>query len=279
MNQGEQGMELAETVSATAARALLQPKAAVQLMGCGEGMPVGLHYRKGWALLGYLAIESGRQHSRTSIAALLWPELDERAALTNLRQVLVDLNRYCERVLGPGVLVVQRTAVGLHPDGASLFDVDVIQQNVEQSFDVLLQGREFLQGMEDIAGVDFQSWLEGVRQILDAQLIGAAEDVCDAMIANRQWRRALPLVKALSQRDPWNEANARRMMLVHAGSGMRNAAMAVYQRIEKVLRLELDVEPMQETRDLLLRICADTKEVAAQVARMGSQRQLSTSLG
>jgi DNA-binding SARP family transcriptional activator len=255
VNQGEQGMEFAETVSATAAHALLRPKAAVQLMGCGEGMPVGLHYRKGWALLGYLAIESGRQHSRTSIAALLWPELDERAALTNLRQVLVDLNRYCERVLGPGVLVVQRTAVGLHPDGASLFDVDVIQQNVEQSFDVLLQGREFLQGMEDIAGVDFQSWLEGVRQILDAQLVGAAEAACDVLIANRQWRRALPLVKALIQRDPWNEANARRMMLVHVGSGMRAAAVIVYKGMERVLKRELGVEPADETRQLFAKIC------------------------
>lgn len=254
MNQGEQGMELAETVSATAARALPRPKAAVQLMGCGEGMPVGLHYRKGWALLGYLAIESGRQHSRTSIAALLWPELDERAALTNLRQVLVDLNRYCERVLGPGVLVVQRTAVGLHPDGASLLDVDVIQQSVEQSFDVLLQGREFLQGMEDIAGVDFQCWLEGVRQILDAQLTGAAEAACDVLIVNRQWRRALPLVKALSQRDPWNEANARRMMLIHAGSGMRSAAISVYKRFEDSVRRELGVHPGRELKEMCQQI-------------------------
>ena len=43
------------------------------------------------ALLIYLAVEADRPHRRETLAALLWPEIPDRAARNNLRDALANL--------------------------------------------------------------------------------------------------------------------------------------------------------------------------------------------
>ena len=50
-------------------------------------------YDKVRALLVYLAVESGAAHARDALAGLLWPELPNAAARTNLRQALTTLRQ------------------------------------------------------------------------------------------------------------------------------------------------------------------------------------------
>ncbi|MCD9088078.1 BTAD domain-containing putative transcriptional regulator [Stenotrophomonas sp. SY1] len=241
------------------------PEALVQLMGRSEGLPAPLIYRKAWALLGYLAVESGRMHARTSLAALLWPELGETSALTNLRQVLCNLNRYCVQTWGPDVLRVERSAVGLMRAQRQLFDIDLLVHAPCQAVRLATGQRSFLDGMEDIAGPDFHAWLETARQNLEGQLIGAAERCCDELLGEQQWERALQMARGLTQRDPWNEGHARRMMRAHAGSGMHTAALKVYECLETLLREELGLDPTQETQQLQMQIHAASIPAPARV--------------
>ena len=56
------------------------------------GQPVNTFANdKARSLLAYLAVESERAHSRSSLAALLWPEYSDASARTNLRQALHQL--------------------------------------------------------------------------------------------------------------------------------------------------------------------------------------------
>ncbi len=228
----------------------------IQLMGHCDCLPAPLIYRKGWALLGYLAIESNRRHPRSALAAMLWPSLSETSALTNLRQVLSNLNRYCTAELGPDALRIERSSVGLFRDDKVLFDIDLLEQAPCQATYMLAFRSGFLDGMDDIAGIDFHSWLQTTRQALDGRLIAAAEACCDELLASQQWERAAMMASSLSQHDPWNEAHAQRVMRAHAGGGMRTAAVKAYQRFETLLRDELGVNPGQETRRLLEQIGA-----------------------
>ncbi len=242
----------------------------VQLMGRGDGLPAPLIYRKAWALLGYLAVESGRMHSRAALAALLWPELGETSALTNLRQVLCNLNRYCVQTLGPGVLRIQRGSVGLLREERLLFDIDVLLNAPSQAAPLGTGQRAFLDGMEDVAGPDFHAWLETARQQLEGRLIVAAEQCCDELLEKGQWESALALARALTQRDPWNEEHARRMMRAHAGSGMESAALKVYQCLETLLREELGLGPDPQTRQLLEQIRSPSMPVPARALQSAS---------
>src|SRR4051812_43443935 len=56
-----------------------------------DGAPLTFAYHKVTALLIYLAVESQHPHSRTTLAALLWPDMPERAARQSLSQALTTL--------------------------------------------------------------------------------------------------------------------------------------------------------------------------------------------
>ena len=78
------------------------PPIQVRLFGPPEfrvnGAPLPrLKTRKGLHVLALLTLRHGREVARDWLAGTLWPETDERLALTYLRQSLTDLRR----ALGP----------------------------------------------------------------------------------------------------------------------------------------------------------------------------------
>jgi len=77
-----------------------------------DGAPVtGFESNKVRALLAYLATEGQRRHRRESLAALLWPEWPDSAALSNLRYALSDLRKVIgDRMADPAFLVISREA-------------------------------------------------------------------------------------------------------------------------------------------------------------------------
>ncbi|WP_449467653.1 AfsR/SARP family transcriptional regulator [Stenotrophomonas humi] len=235
---------------------LEQNRQLVQLMGRNEGLPAPLIYRKAWALLGYLAVESNRLHSRAMLAALFWPGLGETSALTNLRQVLSNLNRYCSQKFGPGVLCIERARVGLLRDAQPMFDIDLVRSAPCRLLRMQPEQRNFLDDMEGLGGVDFFGWLESTRQEMERQLVDATERCCDESLAAGEWAHAVVSARALVDHDPWSEAHARRLMRAYAGIGLPDSASYVYYRFEALLREELGIDTALETRELLAQINA-----------------------
>jgi hypothetical protein len=62
---------------------------------------VGFRSDKVRALLAYLCVELEAPHRREKLAGLLWPEWPERAARTNLRQVIGDRTSSGDRTTTP----------------------------------------------------------------------------------------------------------------------------------------------------------------------------------
>lgn len=73
----------------------LPPRATLRLIGSPSledgGSPIRLARRKSLALLAYLALEKG-SHGRDCLAALFWPECDQKHARGNLRSSVFDLS-------------------------------------------------------------------------------------------------------------------------------------------------------------------------------------------
>ncbi len=77
--------------------------------------PCELAYEKGRALLGFLAMQPGRTYSRASLASMLWPEMEREAALTSLRQILLNLRQAFSRLgLSESPLHVDRESIRVH---------------------------------------------------------------------------------------------------------------------------------------------------------------------
>src|SRR5919201_1414970 len=90
-----------------------------------DGQPVsGFAYNKARALLAYLAVEAERPHQRDGLVGLLWPELPDTAARTNLRQALANLREAIgDATATPPFLLITRDTIQFNQ--ASDYELDV----------------------------------------------------------------------------------------------------------------------------------------------------------
>src|SRR6476660_5648875 len=95
---------------------------SLRLLGAPQvaygGRTVSLRLHKELALLLYLAVTS-RPQTRLALAALLWPDHDERSALAALRRTIYQL----KVDIGESVLEVTPNLVRFHPDVPLTLDV------------------------------------------------------------------------------------------------------------------------------------------------------------
>ena len=83
------------------------------------GPAIDIATRKTRALLAYLALPLGRQHTREALASLLWSDRGEKQAQASLRQALVELSRALEGV-GSAPLIKHRDTLALDPESVEV---------------------------------------------------------------------------------------------------------------------------------------------------------------
>nr|WP_226049522.1 MULTISPECIES: BTAD domain-containing putative transcriptional regulator [Stenotrophomonas]MCA7023184.1 hypothetical protein [Stenotrophomonas acidaminiphila]MCE4076572.1 hypothetical protein [Stenotrophomonas acidaminiphila] len=231
----------------------------IRLLGqCRIGDAGRLAYRKGWALLAYLAIERPRIHRRSRIAAMLWPDLEQGAALTNLRQVLADLNRVIVAAAGEGVLLIDRENVHLCPEASQgLFDIDLLEpvQGIgNRAREWLEDAGELLEGVALEHCDEFCEWLPGARAWALQRLLKALERAREDAAACQDLDVAVNLCRRHVMLDPWNESQQRSLMRLYAQRGEPDMALHCYQTLARGLEQELAVKPQTATHTLALEI-------------------------
>jgi DNA-binding SARP family transcriptional activator len=230
-----------------------------------------LQYRKGWALLAYLAVER-RRHCRTRLAGLFWPDLSESSGLTNLRQVLSDLNRSMIRAIGEGVLRIDRESVELCPlMSVGMFDVDLLDAATHPSGsameidgqDWLAEAGELLEGQALEGCEEFADWLACTREWSQRRVLAGMAQLRDLASARGERRKALELGRRLVAQDPWNELHYRALMRLHAQLGEPGMALACYHSLGRRLRTDLGESPSRETTALAESIRTASRAQAA----------------
>ena len=240
--------------------------------------------RKELALLAYLAVERGREHSRDTLLELLWPESPEEAARNSLRVALANLRAALGETAEP-FLVSTRHSVQFNPGSDHTLDVASFERLLAERrahcgddgapcaecaarlTQAIAQYRgDFLSGFVLPDSTSFEEWALIVRERLHQQALAALDALAayhdergDHAALARAARRQLEL-------EPWREPAHRQLMRALAAQGERAAALAAYERCRQVLEAELGVEPDAETRDLYERISAGELSPAASSA-------------
>lgn len=230
------------------------------------GEEVVFKTRKTRLLLGLLLLSPGQRMNREQLASLLWDPAPETLARSSLRQALRELRE----VLGPegeDAVEADRFSVGLK---AAAFDVDVRRfreligmaphdQNALLSAAALWQGELF--GPAQPSAPVFEAWLQIERSQLRSVLTGALTDALEKLIAANTFtdtRVADELVRI----EPSHELAHQYLMRFHAQRGDQSAALRQYSLLETALAEELDSEPSEASKELLVAIKAG--EVALQ---------------
>lgn len=239
----------------------------IQLLGTfsvtRDGVPVS-HFRgdKVRALLAYMATEAERPHRRAWLAALLWPDHEESAALRNLSQTLLRLRQALGDTAGESRFLDSTRATLQWRDEDTRVDVlDFLRLARSTDPGGLAGAAEIYRG-EFLPGFDlpdtgaFEEWLLLMRGQLQQQALTVLHTLATQALAGGQWAKAAEVARRAIALDPWREVAHRQLMRALAEGGDRAAALAQYESCRAVLAEELGVEPDEETRILYERIHA-----------------------
>jgi predicted ATPase/Tfp pilus assembly protein PilF len=240
-----------------------------------DGQRVAIfNYHKAQALLAYLAVESDRAHRRDALVGLLWPDLPNDAARTNLRQALADLRQAIgDAHASPPFLHITRDTVQYNVASTHTLDVADFHrllaaceahphrhadrcrhcaELLEQA--VALYRGEFLAQFAVANSIPFEEWTVLQRERLHQSALEALTNLAACYERWGALDQACRVMARQIELDPWREEAHRALMRLQALNGQRSAALHQYEICRRILAHELDVEPEAETVALYWRI-------------------------
>ena len=244
-----------------------------------DGHPVETDTRKAVALLAYLAV-TGEYHSRESLAALLWPEMNDERARAGLRRTLSSLRS----AVGDGALYVTREGLSLNPDSVWC-DAAVFLQTTsavhararageacpeclpEMEAAVAQYHDHFLSGFSLRDSAPFDDWQLAMTEQLRRAYSTALAWLVQTHSQAGDLDRALEYARRWLGADPLREEAHRWLMKLYAWNGAREAALRQYREAVHILDEELGVGPLPETTALYEAIQEGSLEPPAAVIR------------
>jgi DNA-binding SARP family transcriptional activator len=225
-----------------------------------DGRPLDVDTRKAVALLAFLAVEGG-VHSRDSLAALLWPDVDGERARAALRRTLSALRT----ALGGRWVTAQRDTVLLEPEEVTC-DVDDARRLAEEGAyeaAAALHRGAFLAGFGLRDSTAFDSWQSFTGATLTRELAAILDHAAGERAALGDWPKAIEHARRRLALDPVSEPAHRRLIELYSESGERNAAVAQYRECVRTLYRELGVAPIESTTALYRSIVEGAAAVPA----------------
>lgn len=243
----------------------------------------GFESQKVRALLGYLACHRGRSLARDHLAGLLWPERSPEAARHALRQALYNLKSTLPSEVR-SLLVGSYNSVQLDAKVDFWIDVVDFEEAVRlgrgrDGIDlhhlmtaVQLYRGELLPGFFLRDCEVFEEWLVSEQERLREMAVDALRLLVEHYRLRGEHRFGLHYARRLVVLEPLSEEARRDVMRLALLAGRRSFALAEYEKLRSMLREELGVDPLEETRELyesILREKSDPGEPAPEVEVLG----------
>ncbi|MEJ2599878.1 MAG: BTAD domain-containing putative transcriptional regulator [Anaerolineales bacterium] len=215
------------------------------------------------ALLAYLIVEADRPHRREALAALLWPDMPDRSARSNLRDALANLRQVIgDPEADPPFLLIERNTIQFNTSSDYCFDIGIFCEQIESYLDdqpayqelaeaVGLYRGDFLDGFSLKDSPAFNEWCLLTRERLQRQAVRALGELAGYHEKLGQYAQACTYARRRIELEPWEEDSHRQLMRALALDGQRGAALSHYESCRQLLVEELGVEPAEETTRLV----------------------------
>lgn len=217
----------------------------------GDEFRAVLAQPKRLALLAYLAAaHPAGFHSRDTLLALLWPDLNQEHARAALRQALYVLRQALgDRIMvtcGDGVIGLDHRRFWCD---VTAFDSALDQGNRAEA--LALYGGELLAGFH-VAGVpEFERWLEGQRARLARRAAAAAWALTECAERRGDLSEALEWAFRLLAINQDDERALREVIVLLDQLGDRIAALRIYSDFTRRIAADYGMEPVPETEALV----------------------------
>jgi DNA-binding SARP family transcriptional activator len=245
--------------------AIILSKIRVRLLGgfevwAGERQIAGFESQKVRALLTYLVCNRRRAFSRDHLAGMLWPERDGDAARHALRQAVYNLRSKLPDG-GASLLQVTNLEIGFVPRADLWLDIEAFEESLRLgsgrtvdpqhlSAAVQLYRGEFLAGFFVKDSPDFEDWMVAEQVRLRDAAVEALHHLIESYSRRGEYRFGAHYARLLVSIEPLLEEAHRELIRLCALAGQRSRALNQYEELSRLLRDELGVEPLAETRQL-----------------------------
>ncbi|MCG8494107.1 MAG: hypothetical protein MI743_21030 [Sneathiellales bacterium] len=214
-----------------------------------SGNPIDIPNRKAKAIIAYLSLNNESYQTRERLAGLLWSERSEEQARASLRQTIRRLRTvFTAHEIEP--MEFGRYEISLNSSEFST-DIDETLGTLKQGYvpETLLETKQPLEkvlyGFEDLDSF-FTSWLQVTRQTLANKIL---EQLSDLLRSPSQEKEKA--ARALLNIDNTNEEAYRALIRFHADNGNVTSALDYYKQLWDILSDEYDMEPSEETQQLI----------------------------
>ena len=242
---------------------------SLQLKQGGQKSLAGFDSNKVRGLLAYLVVEANRPHRRRQLAALLWPELSETKALTNLRHGLSNLRQVIgDHSAHPPYLIITPQTIQFNQGSDTFVDVNEFERTCKLAqanpldINSLHQAAElyrgpFLEGFSIPDSISFEEWLVVKRERLERFANWVFQSLADLYELAGDYGSAVDFAKHQVSLNPWREEVHQQIMRCLYYSGQRSAAISHYETCCSALKDDLGIEPSQETQAIYAQIIED----------------------
>jgi predicted ATPase/DNA-binding SARP family transcriptional activator len=235
----------------------------IQLFGGFQAFRDGVPLRdfqapKAQSLLAYLLIYRDRAHPRSLLAELFWEGQEESRARANLRNTLHLLRQVLEGPQGQLGLYLLSEGAALRFNLQSQYSLDI--EEFEKNLDAahrasgeervrrLRQAVSLYQG--DLLAGFYDDWIFIEQDQLKEKYVQALKDVTMHYREFREYPKAIEWAQRALSANPLQEDLHRQLIELYALAEDRAAALRQYKECAAILKRELAIEPLPETRAL-----------------------------
>lgn len=195
-----------------------------------------------------------RSATRDELTALIWPDKDTTRVRHSLNQTLYELRRQfnSDIIRSAGDLLEIDEDVKID---ALEFIAACDSGNHELAYE-LYEGR-FLQGVHFGLSNEFESWADRTRFDLERRFREVCRQLISARLKENDKEAALSIVQKWVQIDPVEDEAQHQLIKLLAELGRRTEALNQYERYRELIARELEVEPLDETVELVRNIRED----------------------
>src|SRR4051812_11494863 len=198
---------------------------------------------------------------------MLWPERDGDPARHALRQAVYNLRSKLPDG-GDTLLRVTNGEIGFIPRADLWLDVEAFEESLRLgsgrtvdpqhlSAAVQLYRGEFMAGVFVKDSPDLEDWMVTEQVRLRDATVEALHQLIESYSRRGEYRFGAHYARRLVAIEPLLEEAHRELMRLCALAGQRSRALTQYEVLSRLLREELGVEPLKETRQLYQSILSE----------------------
>lgn len=239
------------------------------------------------ALLVYLVTEQAfadwpLEHQRAALMAMLWPNLPQKSAQANLRQVIYHLRQAIQFTLGESnnpekqLLWVDRQTMCINPQ--AVYDLDIANfralvdscrnhnhtmlnscAKCQESLMVAssLYRGDFIANFSLSENEPFEEWSFLRREYLRRQVLKVLHNITEAFLFSGSYERAEAAARRQLEIDNLRDSAYRQLIKALACRGQRASALAEYSAYCDLLIEELNARPTDGVKSMVEEIRAN----------------------